>query len=1027
MVFNRYICWNPNMIRRVMDVEATHPEDHLFLATHHPAKMYRQSLSETQSRISYDEESFLADFLGTPDFAFVPVLGTSGTGKSHLIRWLYTRIKSIKNPVQCRVLLIPKVGTNLRDIIEKILEGLDGSEFDSYRSRLKQATSSLTEGEVREQLLANLAIAVGLSGKQNVAALTEIEYEIARGLPDLLRDPFFIEEFWLKSGGIIDRLVVHILGNQGTVEDVEERRGFSIEDLPEGARHISKASEKAREFYTTLTNDFIPREKVVEWLNKHLDEAIAKVLNLGQEDLQRLMLDVRRALAKRNIELILLIEDFAKLQGIDREVLEAVLARPQQGAGEPRLCAMRTALACTTGYFQGLIDTVRTRVEFSVNLDVETVGEQSLVTQLDVQQLAARYLNAVRLQDQEIRDWMQDADEKTRQPHNPVPIACESCEYQTECHAGFGEVDSIGLYPFNAIAIERMRDRVNRGVFNPRILIKEVLRHVLEYHRSDIEKGQFPSRLLLDQFSGYVLDPMILNEIKSRDTLEDADRRETLLKLWTDSKQLCDLPTPVHTAFDLPPLGVQVQRNSSPTAATVVRERTASFSSTFFVPLSPSDQQSEDIPISLAERLQAIDQWSNGEQLDSKAPADDLRSLIFAAIDARIDWNSELLLRNHFMDRIFKSRNINFKRSATYSRIKDVELLLPLKEDFGDTAIALKAILLYKHYQHWKFPNGASYFRIYAKCLEEWSHFVLQEFTRCTTRSGSPGDPIPATVELLAIAGRMAGRRTDSIEDRVNAVFTDLEKVEVDSRASSWQKLFNALKKNQPKLEEILKARLACTKGNASQLQMVDAAQLVAPLSAVAKDWQPKTDVSDISSDPPFNAILNARTNVDLLLEQAIREERDRQLEIYQTVLDELGDDFSQKEVVEALTQAISKVKSAGISGSTSADLEAAIQDFKNARLAGYLSSMRSIQGEQDNGRLLQQLSTLSQRPIGVLSNFLKHSRNAINRMNESAQKNIDDLKTSGGNELETSYTGIEKSLVELQDLAKEIGEEPCL
>ena len=76
------------------------------------------------------------------------------------------------------------------------------------------------------------------------------------------------------------------------------------------------------------------------------------MLNLGREDLQRLMLDVRRALARQGVELILLIEDFAKLQGIDREVLEAVLARPQQLEGEP-LCAMRTGLVLCQSLVNG--------------------------------------------------------------------------------------------------------------------------------------------------------------------------------------------------------------------------------------------------------------------------------------------------------------------------------------------------------------------------------------------------------------------------------------------------------------------------------------------------------------------------------------------------------------------------------------------------------------------------------------------------------------------------------------------------
>ena len=42
--------------------------------------------------------------------------------------------------------------------------------------------------------------------------------------------------------------------------------------------------------------------------------------------------EVREALGARGTELVILIEDFAKLQGIDMQLLEAVIARPNQAA-----------------------------------------------------------------------------------------------------------------------------------------------------------------------------------------------------------------------------------------------------------------------------------------------------------------------------------------------------------------------------------------------------------------------------------------------------------------------------------------------------------------------------------------------------------------------------------------------------------------------------------------------------------------------------------------------------------------------
>ena len=101
-------------------------------------------------------------------------------------------------------------------------------------------------------------------------------------------------------------------------------------------------------------------------LNASLDIAIPQVVGMSGERLMELMLDVRKSLAAQDVELVLLIEDFAKLQGIDRQLLEALLVRPNQG--DETLCTMRTALACTTGYYRNFAETVQNSRQFPSRL-----------------------------------------------------------------------------------------------------------------------------------------------------------------------------------------------------------------------------------------------------------------------------------------------------------------------------------------------------------------------------------------------------------------------------------------------------------------------------------------------------------------------------------------------------------------------------------------------------------------------------------------------------------------------------------
>jgi hypothetical protein len=520
---------------------------------------------------------------------------------------------------------------------------------------------------------------------------------------------------------------------------------------------------------------------------------------------------------------------------------------------------------------------------------------------------------------------------------------------------------------------------------------------------------------------------MLINDIKTRDAL-DSDRREALLNLWTDSQELCDLPPEVHTAFDLPALGVSVQKvvQTTPVNRVLPKARVQDVAESFLVqPVSTPKPDAASLPDSLIGYLHALDQWRTGTELP-QAVANELRPRLFAAIDNRVDWDAELILRSHVVGKgkfFLGNRNINFRNAATFSQVRDIELLLPLdSDDLGDTVLALQALLLYNHHQHWHFPDSAKYFRIYARKLEEWSRYVLQSVPKCSTKSRVDGNPVPAVVELLAIMGRMAGCATASLEDLVNAVFADLEKVDVAGRSGTWQKLFNSLKKHQPKLREILESRIPCTKGGSPRLQVIDAVQLVGPLKAVASTWKPQVDVSDVSADSPFDAISKARKDVDELLEQAVLDERNRHLAVYQRVLEELGEDFSQREVVEALQQAVNRSREVGvIRGVSLNDLSMVMEEFQKANLKAYVNNLQRLQDIDEVATLLPLLSSLRERPVEVITKFLDTSRKFVDKSQEAVQSDLADLRMTGGEELEGCYQAIEKSLMELQHLASEI------
>ncbi len=96
-------------------------------------------------------------------------------------------------------------------------------------------------------------------------------------------------------------------------------------------------------------------------LNEIIDDAIAPLATPADTSLSELFYAVRRELLAEGRELVLLVEDFAVLAGIQGALLDAMIREGIRGTREA--CVMRTALAVTEGYFTSF-ETVRTRAVF---------------------------------------------------------------------------------------------------------------------------------------------------------------------------------------------------------------------------------------------------------------------------------------------------------------------------------------------------------------------------------------------------------------------------------------------------------------------------------------------------------------------------------------------------------------------------------------------------------------------------------------------------------------------------------------
>ena len=444
-----HLCWDPGAVRRVINPYAEHITDGLFRAVHSdwdlkvspPVGTAFQRISDHDWH-DLSPPEFLEDFLRDDrPHALAAILGDAGSGKSHLVHWMRLHIRPDSTRL---VIVVPKSGTSLRNIVKMLIETLPRDQQTSYLDTLMAAGEGMQQRDhQREQLLNDIAQAI----REEVIPVDadEVEQELVDNLPNLLMDPNMRRDHFLGDNTVVAEIADHIFAPSNAADRPTNRRTFEDSDLPLGGMDYVNASQLAKNAIQLIQLDqeaYLPL--AVRIINRNLDRAVARTLSFSGDRVEELMAQVRRHLKAEGRELVLLVEEFARLQGIDRALLQAITTQ-----GDSDHCRMRTAIAVTTGFFQSVEETAYMRTTHLVDMN-RSAGrsEGGNVNEESLSRFAARYLNAVRLGADRIDAWSAEAD-----PGEMAPSACASCVLQAECHSKFGSQDGYGLYPLTSRAL----------------------------------------------------------------------------------------------------------------------------------------------------------------------------------------------------------------------------------------------------------------------------------------------------------------------------------------------------------------------------------------------------------------------------------------------------------------------------------------------------------------------------------------------------------------------------------------------
>ena len=498
--------------------EAENPAEAVFMAEHQPMRFKRRAYGQVDDIRDCNEGDVLAAFLESDlprGTLLLPIEGDSGSGKSHVIRWLGIQLRRRPDRETRHVIQIPK-SSSLKRVLFLIMERLSGPKYDRIRDQLTKAREQLDEIQAVERVRAGLLAEVRTRA---LHADERIKHARQRGeqpdlkdqqwkahgaddrLPALLKDPTTEKLFLGREGsGIIDLIAKRLTQDVGSVETV--RQQFTLQDFQVPSTvDISQAGMPAMRYLKTLeANNHAKAHEAISLLNEVLSAAIAPIANPTDASLTEIFVDIREQLLKDGRELVLLIEDFAAMRGIDGAMLDA-MNREGIREGKQELCVMRTAIAVTRGYLSNR-ETVRTRAVYAWELEDTPFAENQ--TALDaIVRLVGGYLNAARFGQERLNEMFDKRDPADPRWQPRFDIS-ESLEPQDRSAlTAFGESEpGISLFPFNRemiveVATKRFTQD-GRIRFNPRDVINHIVRKVLGDYRSAFERGAFPPSDFMD-------------------------------------------------------------------------------------------------------------------------------------------------------------------------------------------------------------------------------------------------------------------------------------------------------------------------------------------------------------------------------------------------------------------------------------------------------------------------------------------------------------------------------------------------
>ena len=705
--------------------EAESLADSQLLAVHEPMRLDRVEFHS--GKVTQVGEGTLLDFLLEHNRP-LPLIGASGVGKSHLVRWVHAQLKRREDHAKYHIIRIPK-NASLPRVLTIILEDLKGEEYQVIREKVNGVGQQLIPENVAEHIALKLRQALNAAYAAVPEELQQVQmgkiqldesrkqqlkdikqHAEANRLPALFFDSVMTQYFTAPSA-CLHNIALRFCHGADDDSIANLRYEMSAEDFTFSGLNLRQVSPAVLPYLVNqqlLTSDE-KKQAAVRVVNEVIPQALGdtfgELFSFNRSSFQDLIRMIRSQLLAEGRSLILLVEDLAATSAIE-DVLIDCLLEEEEYEGKKVLCTLRSIIAVTEGHdsFKRNRNTLGTRARYEWVIQQQQASESDAALKKRVVDFCGRYLNAARHGAAALENYHHQQD---AQRYQEIPVWQDQEVLENESAApalaSFG-TSSYGhpLFPFNPAAIGQLVERHCQNkehglVFVPRNILNAILREPLKNYRQSYLDGKFPP----SGFAGIVCGQELQQRVRLAG-VSQSERVNSLLAVWGGNSlnlsslvpAICEefgLPQAVALLGDLPPSPPGDDTTPTPTPPPQGDD---------IKPTPPPPPKSYE-PVVIQEWKAVLEKWNQGSTLD-QAKAREIRKWLLEALNARIDWSTELIQASLTANSHKTQGRIHLPRVLVGNQSRPLVSL----EDTPELYSACLAMARFNHYQGWNFDGS---------------------------------------------------------------------------------------------------------------------------------------------------------------------------------------------------------------------------------------------------------------------------------------------------------------------------------